>query len=102
MYLNLETGKKNGLHLEAMHQRAPFTLRVSAELGSSVNREPVHVTRAVVVSQALDDTEITGYCPRDSFFSKLWDFQGKRLFQYKYFITFCCPLVGQGGQHLLT
>lgn len=97
MYLNLETTKKkNGLHLEAVQQRAPFTLRVSAEWGSSINREPVRVTRAVFVFQALDDTEIIGYRSRDSFSFKALGFSRKEAFSVRVFHKFLLSAGGAG------
>lgn len=100
MYLNLET-KNWASPWSGAPERVPFTLKISAELGSSINWELVHVARVVFVFQAIDDTEIIGYCPRDFSFLRLQDFKGKRLFQYEYFITSYCPLVGWGGCHLL-
>lgn len=99
MYLNLKREKR--LHLEAKRQRAPFTLKLSAGFGSSINWEPGHAARVVFVFPAIDETEIIGYCPRDLSFLRLQDFKGKRLFHYEHFITLLvCWWGGEDGIYL--
>lgn len=95
MYLNLKTKIRASPWSDAP-ERVPFTLKFSAELGSSINREPVHIARVVFAFQAIDDTEIIGYCPRDFSFVSLQNLKGKRLFQHEYFITFLLPAGGVG------
>lgn len=60
--------------------RAPFTLKLSAGFGSSINWEPGHIARVSLFFPAIDETEMIGYSPRDLSFLRLHDFKGRGFF----------------------